>query len=57
MDNGRTQTNGPEDKEVDDDAQTFHPIDPVYKLYASSKEGGRGLAIIRGINTATYELH
>ena len=43
MDKGRTQSNGQEDKTVDEDAQDY-----IHKMretkYMSRKKGGRGLA-------------
>ena len=46
MNKGGTQTNEQKDQEIDDDAQglTHERHDDTDRLYASGKEGGRGLA-------------
>ena len=41
MDKRGTQTNGPDDKKINDGAQS-HPRDDIDRLYVSRKEGGRG---------------
>ena len=46
MDERRTQTNGPENKKINDLHKALHPRDDTNKLYVSRKEVGRGLTRI-----------
>ena len=54
MDRGKIQTNRPENKKIDDDAQERDAFD---RLYVSRKEGGRRLTRIEDSMDASMRGH
>ena len=52
---GRTQTNGPKVKEINDYAQTLTQTDGIDRPYVTRKEGERRLASIENCIHATVQ--
>ena len=55
MSKRETQTNGPKNKKIEDDAKRFSSREDVDKLYVSRKERWRGLANIEDCEYASMQ--